>query len=159
MVMRYRGGGVGHQSTRQATNYFLDDRSAADLERQKEKRDGPDAHDSDLETSSDETDSAGSKEGKSASEDDSEEVHRPGQWEDEEGDNEEMQASEDDNEDTFHEPEEWEEEDEFYEPEEQDEEQGGEDSEEVDVVTDDYLGPEDGLDNDDEVEELGFAPW
>lgn len=31
MVMRYRGGGVGHKSTRNATNYFLRDRDDRDI--------------------------------------------------------------------------------------------------------------------------------
>jgi hypothetical protein len=33
MFMRFRGGGVGHQSTRDATNHFLHDRTPAELAR------------------------------------------------------------------------------------------------------------------------------
>jgi hypothetical protein len=33
MFMRFRGGGVGHKSTRDATNHFLSDRSPAELAR------------------------------------------------------------------------------------------------------------------------------
>jgi hypothetical protein len=32
MIMRFRGGGVGHSSTRDATNHFLTDRHPTDLE-------------------------------------------------------------------------------------------------------------------------------
>ena len=33
MFMRFRGGGVGHKSTRDATNHFLHDRTPAELSR------------------------------------------------------------------------------------------------------------------------------
>jgi hypothetical protein len=33
MMMRYRGGGVGHTSTREATNRFLEDRHPTDIAR------------------------------------------------------------------------------------------------------------------------------
>jgi hypothetical protein len=38
MVMRYRGGGVGHKSTRDATDFFKSDRDALDVKRRGWKR-------------------------------------------------------------------------------------------------------------------------
>ena len=38
LMMRFRGGGVGHKSTRQATNFFKKDRHASDLQDSLERR-------------------------------------------------------------------------------------------------------------------------
>lgn len=130
MFMRFRGGGVGHKSTRDATNHFLSDRSLAELARTH----GPNAADEELTN-----------------------AHRESQQEEPTDANSESQQDDHDDEGMESDEEQDFGYENPFEDEEEDEEEG-EEEEMIDEWEDlDVLGPEDGEVSDGDVEGLGFA--
>jgi hypothetical protein len=132
MMMRYRGGGVGHKSTRDATNWFLNDRDRLDLTT------ADDEEDLESEAENVENDLEGLGGGGNSSAD-----------LEEDSDPNDHQVNLEDNDDTndavF--------EEEFDYGMHRD---ASDDEEEVDEVDEDALGPEDGDGEDDDVD-LGYA--
>lgn len=141
MFMRYRGGGVGHRSTRDATDSFRKDRHRSDLP---SKRVALDESSSDEESLSDDNVEPGMDfEGEGNQSEDSfiEELETEEVGEDSVYD----EALETEEEECSDVPLEW--------PESDDE------VEESEEVPDDSLGPEDGLGEGDEEEDFGYAAY
>ncbi|KAH6907893.1 hypothetical protein BKA70DRAFT_1223184 [Coprinopsis sp. MPI-PUGE-AT-0042] len=131
MFMRFRGGGVGHTATREATNYFLDDRHTLDhqLKANVEGTEVMAQHKAEGDEESDQTSDEEDVDQDSDKEDgDAQKVPEDA----EEGSESEGGESQTDDEDS----------------ESQAEDEEGEDD----------LGAEDGEESEDEFDELGFAP-
>jgi hypothetical protein len=130
MFLRYRGGGVGHHSTRRATESFRKDRHPTDL----------------IEATG--IEDAFSPDGSSSDSDDTDvsvvsNKVRPGTGEDSDTEEHNSEREEDESSDV---PLEW--------PESEDDE-----VEEPGEFADDGLGPEDGLGEGDEEEDMGYAAY
>ncbi|KAF8193727.1 hypothetical protein BJ912DRAFT_901526 [Pholiota molesta] len=134
MFMRYRGGGVGHHSTRNATDSFRQDRHHSDFDKAR-KGVASDGVCSDEESGSSDEESESSDEGSSSDEEPLPDQNIQPEMDEELEEEEEYSDG----------PLEW--------PESDDE------REELEEVADDDLGPEDGLGEGDEEDDLGFAEY
>lgn len=149
MMMRHRGGGVGHTSTREATDWFLSDRDQLDTASKRVR-----------EAKSMESPSPipneGSEDEDNQSQDEEEEFE--GELEERNRDN---VAGEGDKHETVQEIEDEEIDEEmdfgYAVDEEQELEESDEEGLDDNEARDDALGPEDGQEEDDEINSLGFA--
>ena len=148
MIMRFRGGGVGHKSTRSATDFFKNDRDSLDRDRRSAKIDTENQSDGD----SDATNSDLQQNGGSGMEGVATGSH--GDAEDEVGSVhvEELEAVASDDEKS-------DEEGDYSDV--RDISDSGSDNDESDQdLSDDMLGPEDGICTvDNEMDELGYADF
>ena len=150
MAMRFRGGGVGHKSTRGATNSFLTDR-----------------HDRDVHAAMNNVEGEASDEDLCDEEGPSNEEHHPNNEEQPAADMDDQDMEEADyvhsgdeveegeRENDGREEEDWEDEGELEEP----EGDGGEAIDEEGDLTDDALGPDDREVDEDDIAVLGFAAF